>query len=455
MFCEFAYSSAMQILLAAGSIVCTFLSLYLVAELILSFCEAPVSRMQKLLFAFITGSLLHNMWVYGIFFIGGMASFTPMVSTLVVSPNPIMAFLYYVVAMKVFRLSAVRSMKMMGYVYLFWTLNTTYYQLLTATIFVQTEPRYNYLLDAISVVTMLVLFAIATKILQYYIRKNHAKLRFVDNGFFDRKREFGHFFARTSFMYLIIVIAPMIIANPVASSLTVNLLLAMFILLNLCLDLHIYDKQVISSQTVHISALFKGLEEFRGVKHDFYNILHSYSGYLELGEYERLKDYHATLVGTTSHAGSMLDLAQRTPEHPVLISLLIDKLADAEKAGVNPLISLKCDLHDFYISSIDLCRVLSCLLDNAIEAAAESEEKRIYLTCENKDADSKLIIITNSAGAQVDVDCIQGYGFTSKEGHSGIGLNTVRNTLSKYGNCTFHIQNFDQEFSAYIEFRKK
>lgn len=454
MFSDFAFSSQMQLLLVVVSFATTFFSLYLIAELILTFCGVKASMAQKAIFAFITGTLLHNLWVYGIYFLGGMVSFPPIMHALIVNPNPLMALLYYYAATKIFWLPPVRSIKTMGYVYLYWTLNTTVYQLLGNTIFAQTGPSYNYLLDAMAAFSLFLLFFLATKLLLYYIQKNHTKLEFVDSGFLYRKREFLFFFARTSLVYIVHVFAPLAFSIPAVSSIFISMFMLMFLFFNLLLDLHRYDKQVIRSQEVHISALFKGLEEFRGIKHDFYNILHTYSGYLELEEYDRLKTYHASLVETTSRAGTTLELARRMAENPALVTLLLDKLALAEKSSVKFLISIKCSLEDFYIDMVDFCRALACLIDNAIEAATESNEKRIYFTCETKDADSKLVIITNATSAPVDLDSVQIYGMTSKQGHSGIGLNIVRNTLGNYGNCTFRIQYFNQEFSAYLDLQR-
>ncbi len=454
MFSEFAYSSQMQLLLAAATFIITFCNLYLVSQLIPTFCDVRATIRQRALFAFITGTLLHNVWVYSVYLIGGMVSFTPLAFALVVSPNPVMAFLYYLAAVKIFKLPSIRSIKMMGYVYLYWTVNKSLYQLFGAYLFVQTGPRYNYLMDAVQVLFTFCIFCPATILLRHYVRRHRIKLMFMENGFFHPSKELRSFFIRITFIYIISVTTPLVIPAPAVSSAFYTAFLVMFICINIFVDLHNYDQQVVSSQQVHISALFKGLEEFRGIKHDFYNILHTYSGYLELGEYEKLKAYHASVVKTTSHAGTMLDLARRTPENPMLLSLLMDKLVVAENANVKMMISLKCDLKDFYINTIDFCRVLSCLLDNAVEAAAESVEKRIYFTCETTETHSKLVIITNTTASPVNIGAAQSHGASSKTGHSGIGLTTVRNTMNKYGNCTFRIQFFNEEFSAYIEFRE-
>ena len=102
---------------------------------------------------------------------------------------------------------------------------------------------------------------------------------------------------------------------------------------------------------------------------------------------------------------------------------------------------------------MDVSRILACLLDNAIEAACDSEQRKIYVSIEAKTNDSKLIIITNSTASDVDPNAITNIGITTKAGHSGIGLSVVNKILEKYGNSTFQMRYFDCEFSTYLELR--
>jgi len=142
------------------------------------------------------------------------------------------------------------------------------------------------------------------------------------------------------------------------------------------------------------------------------------------------------------------------PENPAVVSLLINKFKSAENRNVSMRVSLRCDLDNLYISNMDITRILACLLDNAIEAADDSELRKVFVTIESKSKDSKLIIITNSTASEVEPNTLLAGG-TTKPGHKGIGLSVVRKTLSKYGNCTFQIKYYDHEFSAYVELKEE
>ena len=82
-----------------------------------------------------------------------------------------------------------------------------------------------------------------------------------------------------------------------------------------------------------------------------------------------------------------------------------------------------------------MSRIIGILLDNAIEAAIESEEKIINVQfSENFYTNSKQIIIENTYGKQeLDLDLIFKKDYTTKKikGNSGIGLWKAKNMLEK------------------------
>ena len=455
MFWDFVYTPQMQIFLAVVTFVLTFFTTYLVAEIMLNLCDTTATRTQKCVFAFISGTLLHNVWAYSFYLFGGMLDFSPLMHALVTSPNPFWAIIYYFVALKIFKLSPVRSLNTMYYVYSCWTFHKTISRLISSTILIAEEgARYNFMTDALKQIFAFMLLLAVYYMIKRYLAHNKGRIRFIEPGFFNKKTALLSYFLKTSFIYILMVTMPILIPNQAYAFLLLNIVLALFFALNVYLDLHRYERQVNSNQQVHISALFKGMEEFRGIKHDFYNILHTYSGYLELKQYDRLEAYHNSLVEATTHAGIMVDLGRRMTENPSLVSLLLDKFEYSEKMGLKMMLSFQCDIDDFFIRDLDVTRVVSCLMDNAMEAAVQSADRRIYFSCEAKDKGTKLIIITNSTAKPVDIDRIQIYGMTTKDGHSGIGLHTVRSTLDKYANCSFRMDYFDREVSAYIEFRQ-
>jgi len=451
---EFAYSIQMQIVLAVITCTETFCSMYMLSNILLAALGLSAAKKQKMLFAFVTGTLLQNAVTYGIYFLGGCVSFNHPFYLFVLTPNPVSGLLYYLAAKKIFKLTPVRTIKLASYIYLFWIAAKTLNRIIGAIFFAQNEMDYNYLKDSLQQGIYFIVFIIIYQLAMRSIRQGHTSLSFVDKLFFNRRKELFLFFANATFAFAVRFVLPLVIAEQVTAYILSLVILLLFIDVNVGWDVIVKDKQTIDNHELHISALFKGLEKFRGIKHDINNILHTYSGYLELKEYEHLERYHASLVSATSHAENAMELAQKMRENPAIIALLINKLEYAEKMNVKLIFSLNCAMDDFYIDDLDLSRILSCLLDNAIEAASDTKQRKVYITVEAKAGDSKLIIITNSTAAMIDPNTIKNAGMTTKYGHDGIGLSVVHRTVGKYGNAVFQMKCFDYEFSAYLELKQ-
>ncbi|MDE6923695.1 MAG: GHKL domain-containing protein, partial [Acetatifactor sp.] len=83
------------------------------------------------------------------------------------------------------------------------------------------------------------------------------------------------------------------------------------------------------------------------------------------------------------------------------------------------------------IDSLTLCRILGILLDNALEASLDSAEKLLRITIVTTDT-AVLFSITNSTRPlPVPVSSLLERGYSSKEGHEGIGLATAAALLDR------------------------
>ncbi len=451
---EFAYSTTMELFLAIQTYITHAILMYLIANLILTISNEKASFKQKLFFAFWIGCVFYTSIIYGCYAFLGDSLLIPIIYALVTSPNPILGYLYYIVGCKILKLSPVRSIKLMGYFYAYFVFITNIMRLLIALMPIETSPRYNYLQNAERLAVYLIILFVIYFLTKYVIIKTKLKVRLVDSVFIDLKKERLIYLAKILFLYTLTTLLPMGINDNIAGSVIVILVLLFFFALNIVHDLFASLKVELENKEVHINLLSKAANDFSGIKHDLNNILQTYSGYLELGSLEGLKKYHSSVIHLAVSAGNSLDLSRKMEENPAFISLLASKLEHAEKTNVAMTISLLCNTNDLYVDSLDICRCVACLLDNAIEAAVEAEQKKVCFTLEQKPDGSKLMIITNNTAKQVDITSVGTAGVTSKKGHRGLGLNNVRKILSKYGNCAFNITYYNFEFSAYMELRR-
>ncbi len=209
-------------------------------------------------------------------------------------------------------------------------------------------------------------------------------------------------------------------------------------------------KWEVNATEIYISSLLNINQEFRGIKHDFYNVLQTYGGYLELEDYNSLKKYHNSLFKTTKHAGDFLGLIEALKTRIAVYSLIKAKAEVAEKQEITFSINQICDITDVVLTDIDLCRVLSVVIDNAIEAAQISDKKQISLSFEKKDPETIVFAISNTTKEDAPTDHLFDMGYTTKEGHSGIGLSQVVHILNTYEHCKARANYHDNQFTMFL-----
>ncbi len=441
-----------QATLPIVAILASFTSMYCNANIILLLYNERVSIWRKALFVFISGPVLSVLPMYIAYIVGSSGEMSPIIYLLLRNVNPIFALFYAYFGMKILKLSPIRSLRLMNISFLIHMIEINISLFIGSAIFEQTDSlHYDIYKDFQGQVFILAFLLLCYFMIYMLIKKWQAIIKILDSLFADAKKGIALYFLRSLIAYVLAVSLPMVMEEKSLAYLLISLII--FLILAICILID-YRKALdieLENVTAHINVYKEGVESFHGIKHDFYNILQTYGGYLDIGDLEGLRRYHSTLKQITIAAGDVLDLSNQMEKNPALISLVYNKLMMAKEFGVHIDVSIQNDLSNLPIDPMDLCRALGCLFDNAIEAASESEQKHMQFTIKKKFPSSMLIILSNSTKDPVDTTEIMKNGFSSKEGHSGIGLTTVRKTLGKYGNCSFHMNYYNQEISAYIE----
>jgi len=198
-------------------------------------------------------------------------------------------------------------------------------------------------------------------------------------------------------------------------------------------------KREIEFQNLYINSLVELANSLRGFKHDFNNVVQSLGGYLALDDLEGLKKYYDQMLAETRYVNNLMPISSYLTNNPALYGLLLSKISEAESKGINFNVNIMCDIYTGSIKIYDFCKVMGVLLDNAIEAASESEKKYAEI-CVRESLDKTVVIIeiSNSFESNVDVTKIFENGFSTKEGHSGFGLWEVKSICSKHSDCQFN-----------------
>lgn len=445
----------MQIILFFVSCIATFYFYYLVNNITLQVYAEDVPLARRLLFVAASGLLLDTIWIYLIYLIGGSVSFSPIIYVLVTIPNPFFALLIYYFGVKIQGLSPYRSLHIMVHTNLYFIAGKMLNQFISASFFVQPLGQYNYLSDAVALICCACINTLLYCLTSFAIRRSQFIVKQTDQMYiFSLRREIFLGFLTICAAYGLVVLVSILMAGHTYAYLMVSLALALSAVVGVLRDARTAALLELSNKDTYINGLVETTQRFEGLRHDFMNILQSYAGYIASGEIDGLKTYHSSLLKTVNQAAYRMSLSDKMQENPALITLLNAKLDYAERSTVKLTIDIDCQIENMYIDNMDLCRSLAALLDNAIEAAAESSPRSVDISIKNKPDGSKLIIIMNSTAAPMDPSIFSRRGFTTKEGHTGIGLSQVRKTLSKYGNCTFQVTCFEETFTAYISTKR-
>ena len=110
-------------------------------------------------------------------------------------------------------------------------------------------------------------------------------------------------------------------------------------------------------------------------------------------------------------------------------------------------------MNDLHIKIYEFTRVLGILMDNAIEATSECENKIINVTF-RKDSrrNMQLLIIENTyKDKDINTDKIFEKGFSTKKGNTGLGLWEVRQILKKNNNLNLFTTKTDEFFIQQFE----
>jgi len=195
----------------------------------------------------------------------------------------------------------------------------------------------------------------------------------------------------------------------------------------------------------------------RAFRHDFGNILQGMMGYIDRNDIEGLKKYYSQLLSDFQNTNNLATLSPEVVNNPAVYNVLATKYHKADSLGIKINLESFLDMNSIHMKIYEFTRVLGILLDNAIEATSECDNKIVNIifrkdTAHNRD----LLIIENTyIDKNVDTEKIYEKGYTSKaeKGNTGLGLWEVRQILKKSDNLNLFTSKdaefFKQQFEIY------
>ena len=194
-------------------------------------------------------------------------------------------------------------------------------------------------------------------------------------------------------------------------------------------------------------------DSVRGFKHDFDNIVTTIGGYIKTNDMKGLEKYYSQLQEDCSKVNNLYILNPDIINNPGIYNLLTTKYSEAEEKGIKVNLTFLLDLNDLHMKIYEFARILGILLDNAIDAASECEEKELNIVFRNESKNSRNIILIENTYKDKDVNIEQIFnkGVTGKENHTGLGLWEIRQILKKNNNVNLHTDKNEKYFSQQLE----
>ena len=319
--------------------------------------------------------------------------------------------------------------------------------------------------DLFFVVVLLLTYFVIKKIIFYF----HLELNYFDKDYlysFFKKVIFA-FFALQILLFISDIVSNYVHFNSFGSILATIVficLLLIFFAMNakkvqvereIALNQKKFEQEHLQTYTDEIVALYN---EIRGFRHDYAGMLVSMQMAIDskdLQEIDRI--YNQVLVKANQKLRSdkytYFDL--NNIEDSALRSLIAQSIVYARNKDVEFTLEVKDLITRLSIDLLDLVRIMSVLLNNAVEGAAESYLKQMEVAVIKMDLETVIVIQNSCKYTMTPSEDLFELGFSTKGRNRGIGLNNVKDILDKYENIILETEMEDSKFRQIIRFKRE
>lgn len=177
-------------------------------------------------------------------------------------------------------------------------------------------------------------------------------------------------------------------------------------------------------------------QQMRSFKHDYINILATLDCYIEQRDFDSLDEYfHNKILPTGKQFSKDTASLGRLANIQILElkSILYQKLMRASSLHLQLNIDIPTPLISIgSMDPIDLSRLMGIFLDNAIEAASDTEEKYLFCGLLQNEGNTIICLINSCNLKDIPIEKLYKNGFTTKDTGQGIGLSNAKEILNKY-----------------------
>ena len=216
-----------------------------------------------------------------------------------------------------------------------------------------------------------------------------------------------------------------------------------------------FEQKYLQTYTDEIVKLYN---EIRGFRHDYAGMLVSMQMAIDsenLQEIDRV--YNEVLVKANqklrSEKYTYFDL--NNIEDSALRSLIAQSIVYARNNDVEFTLEVKDVITRLSMDLLDLVRIMSILLNNAVEGAADSYLKQMEVAVIKMDFETVIVIQNSCKITMTPSENLFALGFSTKGRNRGLGLNNVNEILDKYDNIILETEMEDNTFRQIIRFKRE
>ena len=216
-----------------------------------------------------------------------------------------------------------------------------------------------------------------------------------------------------------------------------------------------FEQKYLQTYTDEIVKLYN---EIRGFRHDYAGMLVSMQMAIDsenLQEIDRV--YNEVLVKANqklrSEKYTYFDL--NNIEDSALRSLIAQSIVYARNNDVEFTLEVKDVITRLSMDLLDLVRIMSILLNNAVEGAADSYLKQMEVAVIKMDFETVIVIQNSCKITMTPSENLFALGFSTKGRNRGLGLNNVNEILHKYDNIILETEMEDNTFRQIIRFKRE
>ncbi|EIN6611972.1 sensor histidine kinase, partial [Listeria monocytogenes] len=178
--------------------------------------------------------------------------------------------------------------------------------------------------------------------------------------------------------------------------------------------------------------------ELAGFRHDFVNIMITLDESINTGNIKEVRAIYDEILSETKKDinRTKFDTAElMNISNPAVKSVLSAKALFSKQKNVQIELEIKQEISLYYIDILDYIRIISNLLDNAIEAAELAKEKKVIIAIFYRD-DLLFTRIENTRdSSKITIDKMFTFNYSTKGNNRGKGLSNVQDILQKYNNA--------------------